>query len=609
MRKCLDKRFTYKTPIQLPMRRSLSLLLLAFVNCFAMAQAPQAISYQAAARDLAGNAIADQPVSVRFRVHRATANGTVVYGETHSTTTSPHGLFSLSVGLGVPESGSFSAIDWASGLHFLEVGLDTLGGSNYVLIGSQQLLSVPYALHAGNTDCMTVSLLGDTLRQGGGCFVVIPGISAANGGCGDADGDGFYALVGCPPLDCNDNDPAINPSATETCGDGLDNDCDGVADNATTGLLTWYPDADGDGYGETAAPLLVCAQPLGYILVDGDCNDSDPNIRPGVYEICDGIDNNCNGNIDDGPHQPGIFPGSVPYWIYDLDGDGVGEGLGAVQITQACTPPEAGMIIATLAIDCDENDASVYPGAIEFCDGKDNDCNGQVDDGCIACPPAGTACDDRTVCTVNDVWDGACNCISGPALVCDDGNPCTFDSCNGVSGCSFLPQSGSPCDDGDPTTLNDVCDGSGNCAGTAGCTDADLDGFFAISGCGGAVDCDDANASVHPGATEVCNGIDDDCDGQVDELFCNISGQCFAEGQVNPGVPCLICISGVSQSAWTPRPAGTACAPGNGCTLFMCDGAGVCVQSFRPAGSSCDDNNPNTFNDVCNGAGVCAGTP
>jgi hypothetical protein len=378
----------------LHMRRSLILLALGLVGSFAAAQAPQAISYQAAARDLAGNALADQLVSVRFRVHRSTANGAVVYGETHSTTTSPHGLFSLSVGLGVPESGSFGSIDWKLGPHFLEVGLDTLGGSNFVLIGSQQLLSVPYALHAGSTDCMTVSLLGDTLRQGGGCFVVIPGISAANGGCGDADGDGFYAHVGCPPVDCNDNDPAINPNATDICGDGLDNDCDGTVDNATTGLLTWYPDLDGDAYGNTSSPLMACAQPVGYILVDGDCNDGDLNIRPGVFELCDGVDNNCDGGIDVGPFHGGFFPGNAPYWSPDLDGDGFGSGFTSFpseeQFIQACTQPSTNYVSATTAIDCDPYDTSVYPGAPELCDGKDNDCNGQVDEGFNVGQPCGT---------------------------------------------------------------------------------------------------------------------------------------------------------------------------------------------------------------------------
>ena len=290
------------------MRRSLILLAFGLVSCFALAQAPQAISYQAAARDLAGNAIADQLVSVRFRVHQSTANGTVVYGETHTTTTSPHGLFTLSLGLGAPESGTFSSINWASGPYFLEVALDTVGGSNYVLIGSQQLLSVPYALHAGGVACPTVSLLGDTLKQANGCFVIIPGISAANGGCVDLDSDGFYDQSICnTPEDCDDSNAQTHPGAQEVC-DGIDNDCDGQVDE---GGVCDCPDNDADGF-------TTCA---------GDCDDDNASTNPDAAEVCDGVDNNCDGQIDEGCAE--CTPGQV---------EACGSGIGAcTQGSRTCT--------------------------------------------------------------------------------------------------------------------------------------------------------------------------------------------------------------------------------------------------------------------------------
>lgn len=114
------------------------------------AQAPEAFNYQAVAREASGDAIANTAVGVQFQLHQTTAGGTVVYSESHNPTTNEHGLFSVQVGNGTPGSGTFSAIDWKNGPYFLEVGLDPAGGSNYTSMGTQQLFSVPYALHSAN---------------------------------------------------------------------------------------------------------------------------------------------------------------------------------------------------------------------------------------------------------------------------------------------------------------------------------------------------------------------------------------------------------------------------------------------------------------------------
>jgi hypothetical protein len=134
------------------MKKVLLLLLLNFhFSCFKIqAQAPQAIPYQAVARDNGGNPISNQPVSLRFSIHEASAGGTVIYQETQNMNTNVLGLFTANIGEGSVLMGLFSAIDWSSGAKFIQVEMDATGGTSYTDMGTQQMLSVPYALSAAN---------------------------------------------------------------------------------------------------------------------------------------------------------------------------------------------------------------------------------------------------------------------------------------------------------------------------------------------------------------------------------------------------------------------------------------------------------------------------
>jgi microcystin-dependent protein len=125
------------------------------IVCFAVntsnAQAPQAIPYQAAARNSNGVIITNKTIGLRFSVRDSTATGPVVYRETQSATTNMLGMFLLNIGQGIVLSGSFSGINWGSGPKFMQVEMDTTAtGNNYVDMGTQQMLSVPYALSSGN---------------------------------------------------------------------------------------------------------------------------------------------------------------------------------------------------------------------------------------------------------------------------------------------------------------------------------------------------------------------------------------------------------------------------------------------------------------------------
>jgi uncharacterized protein (TIGR02145 family) len=116
------------------------------------AQAPQGIPYQAIARNASGAAIANTAVRVRFSIRDSIATGTIRYQETHNPTTSALGLFSVNVGKGTVVSGTFSGINWGRNAKFLQVELDPAGGTSYTDLGTTQMMSVPYALFAGNVN-------------------------------------------------------------------------------------------------------------------------------------------------------------------------------------------------------------------------------------------------------------------------------------------------------------------------------------------------------------------------------------------------------------------------------------------------------------------------
>jgi uncharacterized protein YjdB len=161
------------------MKQLFNIFVLVLLANIAVAQAPQGIPYQAAARNSSGAVLASTNISVRFTIRDSIATGAIKYRETHSVTTSAQGMFSLNVGQGSPVAGTFSGINWGMNAKFMQVELDTAGGSSYVDMGTQQMMSVPYSLYS-NAINPIVSATGDSVFFGGGTFIIFPGVSAAN---------------------------------------------------------------------------------------------------------------------------------------------------------------------------------------------------------------------------------------------------------------------------------------------------------------------------------------------------------------------------------------------------------------------------------------------
>ena len=181
----------------------------------------------------------------------------------------------------------------------------------------------------------------------------------------DADGDGYASTV-----DCDDADPEIHPGAEELC-DAIDNDCDGFVDDDDADLAdgqSWWLDEDNDGYGADDSELRACDQPEGYKAQGGDCDDSDDTVNPAKREECDGIDNNCDGEVD----EDGALWSETYY--EDADGDGYGDASSSRLVCEA----DSGWVLDD--DDCDDGDAGVYPGAPELVEGVDEDCDGLFDE-------------------------------------------------------------------------------------------------------------------------------------------------------------------------------------------------------------------------------------
>ncbi|MBX7115942.1 MAG: putative metal-binding motif-containing protein [Myxococcaceae bacterium] len=328
----------------------------------------------------------------------------------------------------------------------------------------------------------------------------------------DHDGIGSADKVGegCGPAplgsvtqtgDCADDDDKRRPGVAEECN-GLDDDCDGNVDNGLP-FADFYEDKDSDGYGDAmGTPLSSCySQVAGRVTNKADCNDVLANVRPGATEMCNKVDDNCDGQVDNGINFQNYYP--------DVDGDGFGA---------KNAPPESSCAAVSGKVtnnsDCNDNAASVKPGAPEACNGVDDNCDGRIDDG-LTFTNYYVDADGDGYGKSGSAAMSACSAIAGRstnANDCNDMNPMVKpqapETCNGVDdNCDGQADNGLTF-----TNYYVDADGDGFGAGPAQAACAPVSGKVTNNS-----DCNDSNAAVKPGAAEVCNGVDDNCTGGIDE--------------------------------------------------------------------------------------------
>ncbi len=334
----------------------------------------------------------------------------------------------------------------------------------------------------------------------------------------DADSDGYgdavTTLVACDKpegyladnTDCDDTTDQVSPTATEYCN-GTDDDCDGTTDeDAAADALTWYADTDTDGYGDPASTYAACAVPSGYTADDTDCDDTDVLVSPVGTEMCNGYDDDCDGEADEST--------AIDAATFFADGDTDGYGDAGIGVA-ACTQPSGYVADDT---DCDDTDENEFPGATEYCDGDDDNCDGEVDEDTAADVATWYADGDND--SFGDPATPDLDCYQPTGHVadntdCDDSAPRTYPGADEYCNSYDDNCDGDIDEDAALDVLTWFADTDLDSFGNATASDIDCDqpsGFVADD-----TDCDDTDGNEYPGATEYCDGDDDNCDGEVDE--------------------------------------------------------------------------------------------
>ncbi|WNG22512.1 hypothetical protein F0U63_45325 [Cystobacter fuscus] len=392
----------------------------------------------------------------------------------------------------------------------------------------------------------------------------------------DGDNDGYVSQAS-GGTDCNDDEATVRPGQVELCNNKWDDNCDGKTNEGfeklgqqcsspeaacqiwtcdTQGAMScqdakseWFRDEDGDGEGNPQQALSQCAQPAGYVNNNLDCDDKDKERYSTATELCNGKNDNCNGQTDEGFNVGATCTGEsncggtikcvtttqaacsvvTSTWYPDGDKDGHGATGAGIKVCGTTAP---GSYYVTSSDDCDDTKGNVYTGATEFCDSLDNNCDNQTDEGF----DVGGACTDNYQCAGTKECsaggkDTQCKPTTAPTQYYADN-----DSDNYGDNASVIKTCGTP-----------------------------SAGYIAQGG-----DCNDGNPFTHPTANELCDQEDNDCDAATTEAsVCPADGPTWKE------------YSSANTDTWR-----SVALYGNGGVWVV---GGDKFHQFKPGGTGFDD--------------------
>ncbi|MDH4227890.1 MAG: MopE-related protein [Deltaproteobacteria bacterium] len=612
------------------------LLLLVLLSSLSEAAVPGTLTYQGRLTNSSGLAITGQ-VDITFNIYSVPTGGAPLWTQTIAGVTVVNGIFTATLGTVVNPINS-SVISGADVYIGVKVGTDV------EMMPRQKFAAVPYSVKASEADTVVdgaitaaklanICSTGEVLVKSGSTWTcAMPSVLAS---CYNGDFVSCYgadpSTIGVGPCrsgirTCNGNSFSaaclgeVTP-VTETC-DGTDEDCNGVVDDAP-GAPTWYGDADNDTFGNAAKPLVKCTQPAGYVSNSTDCGDTNEFVNPVRPEICDGLDNDCNSQIDDscvtaactGDEQSQVFEcgamcgGSDMMCIADC--------LNSMGLTAEChgSVTTLGMCVFNVGdpacltnMTCWRQTCSAEYGAA-----FGPECKSGVTRSCGPGTEVG-ACQSGTETCVSGFWSGVCaGAVYQSADMCDG----LDNNCNGIT-------------DETPDT---ICGLGGSCvsgacqcfggftACSSQCVNTD-DDMFNCGACG-----NDCLAAVPDGADTFCSsgtcqymcmGGRDDCNGTMadgcetdlwfDTANCGACGNdCASQVGANATPACdgamcrAVCNSGFEDCNGDPVDGCEAdlLSDPNNCGWCnntaddgdMCNGAETCVSGTVSSGAplSCDD--------------------
>jgi hypothetical protein len=534
----------------------LGILLLSFQGLWAAV--PGLINYQGKLLEGGQPVTTDvqSPLAITFRFYDASASGSLLFEEEQDVAV-VEGVYSVQLGQSTTGSGSYGTLIEAVASEanvWLEVEIN-----GETLLPRQKFTSTPYAISAGvaavavtvmdsaiNSAAITNnSVTAEKLADGSVTLAKLSADTCAEGqimvktasgwACGTPavpicqPGDFISCYSGAPGTMgvaactagvryCNESGTGygqcvgeVIPQA-ETCDD-IDNDCSGLVDDNVPGTPLWYLDADGDGYGDPAVTANFCPghELSGYVQNSDDCNDASYAVNPSFGERCDGTDSNCDGEIDNGCVTTACTEAEISQVLQ-----------GNMNISSACRTAGAALVSCMQNHSCGSLSAPDFDCVRTSCASEWESAIGSVPPECQAgetrvCGTNEGACQTGIeTCTAGNTWSGDCvGEIAPVAEVCDG----IDNNCDGI-----IDQMA------DLQWCHDE-DGDRYASGCIEECDQPGQEWVPYSEILGEGDCDDSNAGIYPGVPEICDGLDNNCDGEIDEGNPGGGGSCIT-GQV-----------------------------------------------------------------------------